>query len=424
MSKPTKNNGLQRIARKTLDFFSLNGRTVSTSDTDVGWFTKYFGEETYDNKESVKRGYGENPYMFMVIDRIASIGASLPRQLIDKKTGKAIENNRDKEGNEFLALINKPNSYEDKYEFYYKLIANLLLGNLYVHKISAIGFEGGVPSGLVVPVSTEVNINENLQAMQIDSYSFQLRNKLFNNIKPNEVLHLKRPNIISDKLEGLSTLFPSAALWNTSNEIFKSGYSLHKNKGIQGILFGKGGSVITPKEQKTLQEYYEQTFGNNKAMAKVKINSTEVGYVQMGTNPNDLKSIEANLDILRAICSIFNVASQLFGDVAASTYANMEQAEEAMYTNAIIPICERIDVAMSEWLLPNESFKYCLDKEQIPILQAIKSELSVNTIAQYEKGLITLEEARSALGRDGIIPQELIAKPIQNQNNENNVIAQ
>jgi HK97 family phage portal protein len=397
-------------------FFTETGQRVDYN-ARFSWFNRLFGYDidyTYgdDSKEVVNRAYGSNPYFFMIVDRISSIIAALPREVIDLETGKPIEKPT-RESLSLEQLLNKPNSFESSYDFYYRMSSNLLLGNLYVYKELPAGFTNGLPSMLLSPISSDVVIDEPQQnTLNPEGYSFTYQNVSFNNISPEYILHLKRPNIIQSTHYGLSTLKPSAPLWSTSNEIFKSGYALHKNKGIQGVLHGKGGTILRPDEQKQLQEYYDSQFGNNEKAGKVKISSTELGYIPMGVNPADLQSVQMNLDLLRATCAMFGAPSQLFGDVAASTYSNMEQAERAFYMNSILPLTRRIDTALNYWLIGEQNFCYKVNENQMSIVQDLKTDLINNSISLYNAGMITLEEARLMVNEDfEIVPDELNKPP-------------
>lgn len=418
-------NYLQKVSIQVKNyFFPEQGGKISISQktSESKWFIELFrGFAGFGFKENVtekeiRDSYGSNPYFFMVIDRLSSIGAALPRKLIDTDTGEEITN-PNSEQKSLSDLLQNPSKNEQMYEFYYKCLVNLYLGDLYLYKEE----ENTLPASLKIPTTTSVTIQED-RIGSVESYSFTYFDDTITNADPTKVLHLKRPNVICDSHYGFNTATPTTPLWATSNEIFKSGYHLHKNKGIQGILHGKGNaSVMTPKEQDTLQNHYDKAFGNNANLGRVKVSKTEMGYLQMGVNPADLKSVEMNLDLLRATCATFNVASQLFGDTAASTYSNMEQAEKAMYVNAILPIVRRLDKALNYWLVGDKTYCFKVNEKEIAILQEDKTPLIQNAIAMYNSGLITLEEARTMIDADmKEVPTELI----KNQTEENTVNTQ
>ncbi len=418
-------NLLKSIKQKSIQvgnllFFGENGKTTDANGNLwyrlMHGFNSYFsfGDGGRLTANIDQKSYAENPYFFMVVDRIAEIAASLPREFIDERTGKEYTNTRNERYNNLRRIFESPNNFQDQYDFYYTIVTNLLKGELFIYK------EGeGIGQTLYAPIPYNVTINENLQGISPKSYSFTYFNKAFNNVDTQNILHLKRVNTLVDSHYGLATAVPTTSLWSISNQLFKNAWNLFRNSGIMGVLHGKGNSsVMTPKERGALQQQYNREAGNSEHLGKVYVTGTEMGFLSMGMNPTDLKSVEQNLQLKRDICAAFNVASQLFGDTDASTYSNMEQAERAMYINAILPICNRIDKALNNWLNPNDNIKYKVNESQIPILQDAKTEQITNAINLYKDRLLTLEEARRRLGEDyESVPAELL----QNQNEQNNV---
>lgn len=390
-------------------FFAEGGQDipVSAGQRYPRWLVQLFGDHSeYASRDFTKHSYGENPEFFMVIDRLASIGAGLPRQLIDSETGQEIETPTN-EQLDLLDLLTSPSQFETRYEFYYRCLANLYMGDLFIFKETE---ENDLPASLKVPTSNTVTINENVVG-GVQSYSFSYFDTSVTDATKEQVLHLKRPNILMDTHYGLNTAQPTAAIWATSNKIHKSAYYLHNNKGITGTLYAKGGSVMTPKERDYLQKQYDsESKGSN--FGSVRVHTGDLGYLQMGMNMSDLKSVEMNIALLRATCATFNVASQLFGDTAASTYSNMEQAEKAMYRNAIMPVVRRLDKALNYWLIGNKNYAFKVNEKEIAILQEDKSSLIQNVVQMYNAGIITLEEARVQIDADmKEVPAELLSNP-------------
>ena len=412
-------NKLQKTVTAVKSWFSSNTPSISTRSSAKewkDWFMRLgegYGYDDYTSEVLIKESYGENPYFFMVIDRIADIAANLPTDLIDTRTGKPYSNTINGDATELKKLLENPNKYQNQYEFYYECITNMLLGEVYIYK-EDVGL--GLPASLYVLTSSQVTINQNEVGL-VESYSFTLFNQAFDET-PDKVLHLKRPNVMKDTHYGLPTSTPTKPIWATLNQIFKNAFNLQKNQGIRGILFGKGGKVLISDEKEALEKQYGETHGNPVNFNKVGIASTEVGYIQMGVNPSDLKSVEMDLALLRAVCAIFKVSSQLFGDSAASTFSNLEEAKRGMYEDAIMPIVRRFFKSLNFWLIGYKNYCYKVNEKEISILQEDKTATYQNAAMLYEKGLITLQEARERIDSDmKTVPPELL----QNQTEESNV---
>lgn len=414
-------NLLKSIKQKSIEvgnllFFGENGKTTDANGNlwyklmhgINSYFT--FGEGGRLTSHIDQKSYAENPYFFMVVDKIAKAAASLPRDFIDERTGKEYTNTRNERYNELRRNFESPNNFQSQYDFYYNGITNLLKGEVFVYK------EG---VNLFIPIPYNVTINEKTERISPESYSFVYFNKSFNNVDPENILHLKRPNTLVDSHYGLSTAVPTTSLWSISNQLFKNAWNLFKNSGIMGVLHGKGNnSVMTPKERDGLQQQYNKEAGNSDHLGKVRVSSTELGFLSMGMNPNDLKSVEQNLQLKRDICAMFDVDPSIVGDVSASTYNNKNEAKKAFYIDAVLPVANRFDNGLNRFLNLNDPVKYKVNESQIPILQDAKTEQITNAINLYKDKVITLQEARLRLGEGyESVPAELL----QNQIQENNV---
>ena len=344
-----------------------------------------------------------NPYFFAVIDRISNLASMLDRDLLYK-------DDSEKEVNEIelSKLLEQPNERDSNQEFYYRINANYLTcGEVFIVGINPIGFR--TYSELIVPTTSNVTINVDKDGQAVN-YTIDYFNTTITLEKEN-VLHIYKPNIICDSLNGLSNLNAARKVYQSNNEVWASEASLHKNKGISGVLFADGNKVLRPQEQRDLQQQYDADYTGTDKFGKVKVSTTKLGYLQMGMNPNDLKSIETRIEHLRTACALFAVSSQLFGDTAASTYNNMQEAKRAMYIDAIIPLAEKIDRELSKWLINDnfalEGIEIKVDTDEIEVLHEVDNALSAKVMAEFAGGLLTQEQAL-----DILYPDLEIALPI------------
>ena len=73
----------------------------------------------------------------------------------------------------------------------------------------------------------------------------------------------------------------------------------------------------------------------------------------MAMSSSDLQILEKGVVNLRAICSVYGVDSSLFNDPANQTYNNRKEAEKALYTNAVIPMAEKISQKHTSFIAKN-----------------------------------------------------------------------
>ena len=163
---------------------------------------------------------------------------------------------------------------------------------------------------------------------------------------------------------------------------------------------------MQPREQKALQEHFDREYTGFENFGKVKVSNQKLGFLRMGMNPADLKSIEARIDHLRAICMMFKVSSQLYGDTQASTYDNMTLAKVGRMEDAILPAADTIDKKITEWLIKGnfglENIALRVDRETIPELNIARLQQSQRLQSEIAAGIITPEEARQILYPNGL----------------------
>lgn len=370
------------IASKALQALSLTGH--------AGTFQSLLGSDFRfgtQSKDFLRIAYGVNPYVFQVIDRICQRLVQIDKRLLDK-AGKEIDNPA------FQELLANPNHKEDGSAFLYRAAATYLAtGEAFIIRHQELGED----DQYFVPVNYNVTINQDTKGNVLD-YSVSAFGTITKYFK-SEVLHLFKPDITQDTNHGFSTLRATRVVWESNNEVWKSEAALHKNKGVAGVLYSDGGRPMEALEQKALQEKYDQD-NTGDSFGKVKVTTAKLGYIRMGMNPADLKSIETRIEHLRTICASFNVDSKLFGDPAASTYNNMAEAKRAFIMDAVLPLSKILLPKIVEFMgvsVLNKSFNYVLDEDNIPELLLSKEQKSVRIAKEVKAGILTPEEARDML---------------------------
>ena len=373
-------------------YYSYNNVELGKDGLPLFWSKQFdFDNEKPSTDEVIYEGFAQNPYSFVVINRLSQIASSLHRDLYNKNTDELFE---DDELEQLLKKPNQLNSYDD---FYYRIHASLRsTGECFICGIAPTGFSRY--SSLIVPTPKNVTIIEDNVGMP-EKYEVEYFNRTYTFL-PSDVLHITNQDITEDCLYGFSHLNANRFVYKSNNEVWSSEYWLHKNKGVSGIISNDGNRALTPKEQQELQAEYDRTStGTN--FGKVKVSSTPLKYIKMGANPADLKSIEARLDHLRQLCSTQNVASQLFGDPASSTYNNVSEMKVAMYEDSILPMCRKIDKELSEWLIQT-NYGYNdvyikVDESKIKVLNKPNQELSNKVLNEVQAGVLPVEVARHIL---------------------------
>jgi len=99
------------------------------------------------------------------------------------------------------------------------------------------------------------------------------------------------------------------------------------------------------------------------------------------------------------VASAFGVPLPLI-DNDASTFNNLEQAKERLYTDTVIPLMDEFIGGISAWLLPRygEGLELRLDLDSISALEGNRQRMFDRAILAFEKGVLTREESRVMMG--------------------------
>lgn len=369
----TKGKSFDLSIKSHSTFYPLNSTTSELLGFDLNNLT-----DNQSEQKLIDKGYGQNVTVYAIIKKIAQSGADIPKILID-------ENNPDEiiEDGEVFDMLQQPGILQgetlSQYDYFEALITYLLSGgNTYQRGLDAVGF-GDIwqqmeilPSGLVVPVVSDSYLRG------ATNYQFSDKQKQFN-ISPEDVIHTKFVNPTTlglNTLEGLSPLQAAIYALTGSTDIQKAIAIMVKNQGARGVLSNKSDRIMTPEAAKTLSAKANENIRGVKNFNKVHVSNTDMGYTQIGMSATDLKIIESGVLTDRQLCNAYSCPSVLFNDPSNSTYNNYTTALKTLYTDAVIPVCNKILADnnkdwLSQWSLrDNKKYSWQLDTSSVEALQA------------------------------------------------------
>tara|TARA_R110000803_G_scaffold104975_2_gene173199 strand:+ start:157 stop:1338 length:1182 start_codon:yes stop_codon:yes gene_type:complete len=346
------------------------------------------------NADQFIKAFGENPLVYMIINKIAFTSASIDRIAFDK-SGNQIENSK------LLELINNPNGSQGRIELLETINQQInITGNAYIRYSKE-----GLYQELKVLPSNKIEVSVDSLGEVIGYVQTRIDGSELP-IPADEVLHIKTSNVVNiDGTSGYYGLSPLQAAWmvvKSSEEIFSAEASIFKNRGIIGILTNETDVPMLPREREGLQQQFDSEMGGADQYNKIKISNTKLKYIQTGMSPTDLKLLDGILNKMRLLCSVFGLNSVLFNDQVSSTFNNNEQAVKSAFIDVYIPLANKIDRELSRFLSPllgvDEFIN--IDIASVDVLKSINKEHTDAILAQLLAGVIDESEARDVLGYD------------------------
>lgn len=369
----TKGKVLDLSLKSQSTFYPLNSTTSELLGFDLGNLTGNQSEQ-----KLIDKGYGQNVTVYAIIKKIAQSGADIPKILIDENDPDEIITD-----GEVFDMLQEPAILQgesiSQFDYFEALITYLLSsGNTYQKGLEATGF-GDIwqkmeilPSGLTIPLVGNSYLSP-VQGYQLNDKQNQI------NFTSDEILHTKFINPTKlglNTLEGLSPLQAAIYALTGSTDIQKAIAIMVKNQGARGVLSNKSDRIMDVKQAQILSDKANEKIRGIKNFNKVHVSNTDMGYTQIGMSATDLKIIESGVLTDRQLCNAYSVSSRLFNDPANSTFNNVTAAEKSMYTNAIIPVLNKIladvnNVWLSQWSKrDNKKYSWGLDVSSVEALQA------------------------------------------------------
>ena len=359
----------------------FGSRTFNATDRDAVW--KLFGSFRANQLEMnpsqlLDKGYEGNIDVYSVIQKIVQSLKSIPWIVERQDNDGQWELQEDTTLHELMQSPNMGKGYTWDDITEQILIYLLANGNSYL-----VG-QSGLSRSLIQEVdilpspSVCVNTSSNF-FMPNPSYDFRLgsQQKTFTQ---EDIQHTMLFNplydSVQDSFNGLSAIQVAAMAVQAGNDRWEADANLLQNRGAIGLVTDKSNRPMTNEESQATQTSFDNDIGGPHKFGKVKVTNKDLDYIQMAMSSTDLQLIEKGVVNLRAICNVFGLDSSLFNDPANKTFNNRKEAEKSLYTNASMPISEKISAKHTKFLAenhyPGQGYRMRQDFSSVEALQSDK----------------------------------------------------
>lgn len=345
-----------------------------------------------------KEGYA-NDTVYKCVRYIAGNGAAIPPKLYTDRTKQ-----KEITSHPLLDRLDRPNNEQSGVAYREAVLAyKLLAGNSYQYAIRA---KNGPPDELwtLRPDYMQIMADKN---RGITGYKYE---HLEDPILPANIGHTKYWNP-DGGLYGMSPVEVAAILVDQQIAARKWNLALLQNSARPP------GAWIVPtplakNERDRLELKLKEKFSGSRNAGTPPVLDGGLSWQDMGLSPDALDWLEGMQYNSVLIANIYNMPPQLVGDTSASTYANVEEAKAASYTEAIFPELDDTYALWNVWLVPmypdlcdargNPTAYLYYDKESVEVVQRVIQTQKQAQIDRANKmwlaGECTLDEARAISG--------------------------
>lgn len=337
-------------------------------------------------KHYVKEGYQGNPVVYRSIEEIA-VGAS-------KIEIELFRGDEQIEQHPLLDLLKQPNPMQSFDDFIGELVAcDRLFGEQFIHAPVQ-----NSPRELWIYDPQEMQVKKSGVKGMPGGFKREVRVGKYEEYTPEEMLMRKRYNP-KDCWRGQSPIMAVALQGDTFNEGSKWNYGLLKNSAAPSGLITIDGDMPKPEAVSRLRQMVKSMLSGPVNAGEVPVTSKGTQWVPLSHNPKDMDFATTMDKGAKYIASALGVPLPLV-DNDASTFNNLEQAKERLYTDTIIPLVSSIVTSLNSWLVPmfEDGLELRLNMDSIPALEGLRQKRYDRALAGYREGVLTLQEARELMG--------------------------
>ena len=342
-------------------------------------------------------GYSENAIVKKCIDLISSNASRVTLELY--------RGDQQVEEHPVLDLLYNPNPVQGQVEFFQSLYSYLLIsGNSYILESGA---ENTPPIELYTLRPDRIRIKGSSRAIP-DAYNYMVGGQIVESYEVDQatgkskIKHIKLFNPMDDYY-GLSPIQSAATDIDQHNLANKHNVNLLQNgaRPSGAVIFKPkdptGAQIqLSDLQRNQLMNDLTQRFSGTGNAGKPMLLEGDFDWKEMGLSPKDMDFIQLKNMSAKDIALIFGVPSQLIGIPDAQTYSNFAEAKLALYNETIIPLLDRIQSDLNEWLVPKfgDDLELRYDIDSIPAMAEQRTRVFESVTQGVQNGILTRNEAR------------------------------
>ena len=387
-------------------FFATNSPRKQNGAGNITFYDKLsynvYPKDRYD--QLAQEGYMQNAVAYRCVNEIANAASRVKINLF--------RGTQEIDSHPLLDLLNNPSPNYGQVEFFQAVYAYLLIsGNSYVLQN---GPETGEPQELYPLRPDRIRIAPASKGNLPTAYNYMLGGKVVDTYVvdrktgQSKVKHIKLFNPLDDYY-GLSPIMAASMDIDQHNLSNKHNVALLQNgaRPSGAVVFKPkdetGGDVqLTDSQRNQILNDLNQRFQGPNNAGRPMLLEGDFDWKSMGMSPKDMDFTSLKNFSARDIALVYGVPSQLVGVPDSQTYSNLAEARLALYTETVLPLMDRIQSDMNEWLTPQfgTDLKLHYDIDSIPAMAEQRRRVFESVTSGVQNGILTRNEAREQLGYD------------------------
>jgi len=338
-----------------------------------------------------REGFARNAIVFRCVRLIAEAAGSVPLVLL--------EQGRERDEHPLLSLLARPNPRQSGAAFREALVGHLLVaGNAYVEA----ALLDGAPRELHALRPDRMRVVPGPDGWpEAYDYSVGAETVRFRQdtggVPP--ILHVALFHPLDDHY-GLSPLEAAASALDLHNSAAGWNKALLDNSARPSgalVYAGPDGQNLTEDQFERLKGELEEQFQGARNAGRPLLLDGGLDWKAMALTPKDMDFVEARNGAAREIALAFGVPPMLLGIPGDNTYANYQEANRALWRQAVLPLLNRVLQDLTHWLVPAFGADLRLEPD-LDRVEALASERESLWRRVGDAAFLSDDEKRAAVG--------------------------
>ncbi len=388
-------------------FRKLVGGSAVVARSFPAWKAAEPLPKPHDFKKFAEEGYRKNVVIYTCVRTLADCVAKAPPVVKTDPDGTIVEKGP------MVDLLWEPNPTDTRFSLIERLVTHLnVTGNAYVWKRRD---KGGRIRELYGLRPDRVSIKVNAKG-EIEGYFLKVDDSDRGKLLPaDDVIHMLLPDP-SDDFYGLSPIAVMARYGDLDTQSADYLRAFFLNGGAPaGLLKLKNRAPIA--ERNRIQAAWKEMYGTHTGWHDIAVLDAEAEYEELGSRPEKL-AMSSIFNVTESrICSAFGVPPivvQVMVGLENNVWGNYREAVKSMWNETVIPQYDRIGDALTRGLVDDDAsggglgqdVEIAFDYSKVDALREDQDSRRTFALDGWEKGLMTLNEARKQAGLEPVTDSE------------------
>lgn len=336
-----------------------------------------------------QEGFMRNPVVHRCVRLVAEAATRVP--LVVSEDGRRLSSHP------LLTLIRRPNPHQSGSELLEAAYAYLqTAGNAYLHAVVSDGEVKGL-FGLRPDRVQAVAGRDGYPEAYAYTSGGRTQTLRQDGRPVASVLHMALFHPLDDHY-GLAPLEAAQTSLDLHNAASRWNKALLDNSARPSgaLVYSAGAGTLTPQQFDRLKGELEVAFQGVTNAGRPMVLEGGLDWKALSISPRDMDFIEAKHVAAREIALAFGVPPMLLGIPGDATYANMAEANKALWRQTIVPLVRRVADDLSFWLAP--AFGGAMLEPDFDNVEALAEDQASKWARVGGAGFLSDQEKREMLG--------------------------